>query len=369
MNLYDAKFEKARKWIYEASKNYTWDDIDFGLGKNNDDLKLFLQNGKLFIGDLTSEEWHLLVASMKETYEEQMHFNDLGPVFVANEEQDSEASIVETPASAWTHYKKKLEANKFSPEAIESIKKTTLRILKRLKETTVPENPMLGLVIGNVQSGKTANMAALMAMAADNGYNFFIILSGTIDNLRQQTNDRLYNDLNSDGCGYVWDSLSNLSSRSGKQLTSLRLDSRSPARYFYVCLKNHTRLENLIRWLKKDSATRKKIKLLIIDDEADQAGINTQDLDSNTRSRINQAIVNLVYNKDELNRDIATSLKAVNYIGYTATPYANVLNESPDRPYSLFPRNFVAGLEHSKEYFGPQQIFGDSVFNGLGYEI
>lgn len=365
MTLFDSKFDKARKWIYDNSKNYSWEQIDFGLGMNDDGLYSFLQNAKLFIGELTCDEWHALVTSMKETYEEQMHFNDLGPVFVSNEEEDSEAIVVETPSSSWTHYKRKLEENNFSEDAIESIKNTTQRILKRLKETTVPENPMLGLVIGNVQSGKTANMAALMAMAADNGYNFFIILSGTIDNLRQQTNDRLYGDLNSEGCGYLWESLSNLSPRSGIQLARLRLDDRSPARYFYVCLKNHTRLENLIKWLKKDTATRKKIKLLIIDDEADQAGINTQDLDSNIRSRINQAIVNLVYNKDELNRDILTPLKAVNYIGYTATPYANVLNESPDRPFSLFPRNFVAGLEPSKEYFGPQQIFGDSVFNGL----
>ena len=71
--------------------------------------------------------------------------------------------------------------------------------MKRLSSDTTEMKPVKGLVIGNVQSGKTANMAALMAMAADWGWNMFIVLSGTIENLRQQTQNRLLNDLNCQG--------------------------------------------------------------------------------------------------------------------------------------------------------------------------
>ena len=71
------------------------------------------------------------------------------------------------------------------------MERTTLKLLKRLSGDTTQIKPVKGLVIGNVQSGKTANMAALMAMAADWGWNMFIVLSGTIENLRQQTQNRL----------------------------------------------------------------------------------------------------------------------------------------------------------------------------------
>ena len=70
------------------------------------------------------------------------------------------------------------------------MERATLKILKRLSNDTTEIRPVKGLVIGNVQSGKTANMAALMAMAADWGWNMFIVLSGTIENLRQQIKQR-----------------------------------------------------------------------------------------------------------------------------------------------------------------------------------
>lgn len=365
MQFIDRKYDAARNWIKDKINTYTWEQIDFGLGSNDNDLVDFLKQASIFLGEMTVDEWHGLVAKIKELYDESSHFDDLGPVYCFNEEKNNDADVVETPSSAWFHYRKKLEKNNFSQDAIKGIEDTTRRILKRLKFSTSPDSPLTGLVIGNVQSGKTANMAALMAMAADNGFNFFLILSGTIDNLREQTNTRLNNDLSSSGCGIVWDGLNNLGSKGSKKILDLRLDDRSPARYFYVCLKNPTRLKNFIKWLKKDKGQKSNIKMLIIDDEADQAGINTQDLDSDYRSTINQYIVNIVYNKDENNNSLNASCKCINYIGYTATPYANVLNESPDRPYSLFPRNFVVGLEQSKEYFGPQQIFGDIIFPGM----
>ena len=97
------------------------------------------------------------------------------------------------------------------------------------------------------------------------------------------------------------------------------------------------------------------MKVLIIDDECDQASINTS---LTQRTAINRALCQIVNNDN---------YAAMNYVGYTATPYANILNEAGEE--SLYPRNFITTLAVSKEYFGPQQIFGyagDSVmFAGL----
>lgn len=98
----------------------------------------------------------------------------------------------------------------FKEEIVDEMERTTLKILKRLSSDTTEMKPVKGLVIGNVQSGKTANMAALMAMAADWGWNMFIVLSGTIENLRQQTQNRLLNDLNCQG-NLNWNGLEHLS--------------------------------------------------------------------------------------------------------------------------------------------------------------
>src|SRR5690554_7389767 len=118
------------------------------------------------------------------------------------------------------------------------MERTTTRILNRLKEKTEPEKPNKGLIIGNVQSGKTANIVALMTMAADWGWNFFIILSGTIDNLRIQTKDRLRKDLPKGEATIEWSLLDQLDPRKGNQLQDLNLEPRDRSRYYTVVLKN-----------------------------------------------------------------------------------------------------------------------------------
>ena len=105
------------------------------------------------------------------------------------------------------------------------------------------------------------------------------------------------------------------------------------------------------------------MKILVIDDEADQAGINTANVNSSTIKTINRLIRDLVNGKNEKSQEISNKYKAMNYIGYTATPYANILNEAGED--SLYPRNFISTLSVSKEYFGPQQIFG---FEGGDYD-
>ena len=97
----------------------------------------------------------------------------------------------------------------------------------------------------------------------------------------------------------------------------------------------------------------RNLKILVIDDEADQASINTDV--TGERNPINQLIINVVNGNNRHNQP-TQGFGAMNYIAYTATPYANLLNESAE--YSLYPRNFITALHTPKEYFGPQQIFG-----------
>ena len=176
------------------------------------------------------------------------------------------------------------------------------------------------------------------------------------------------NDLNCQG-NLNWNGLEHLSKKPmlGQRTQDLHFDKTSKQRYFTVCLKNPGRLRGLIQWLQSDGNKQKQMKILVIDDEADQAGINTANVNSSTIRTINRLIRDLVNGKNEKSQEISNKYKAMNYIGYTATPYANILNEAGED--SLYPRNFISTLSVSKEYFGPQQIFGleggDYDYDGL----
>ena len=263
----------------------------------------------------------------------------------------NDAKIPVDKYSAWQLYKNGLIKQNWSDNSIKNIEKSSHEILKNLSMDTVESGPIKGLVVGNVQSGKTANMAGLMAMAADNGFNYFIIFSGVIENLRQQTANRLYGDMNTAGNGNLhWHQVDNPSLRSKlpeHNISNFNLDTSAKDRYFTVCLKNSTRLNSLIKWLYDDVNKAKQLKILVIDDEADQASVNTRKIKEEDRTEINRLILNLV-NTDKV--------KGMNYIAYTATPYANILNETGKN--TLYPKDFIALLEPSEDYIGPKQIFG-----------
>lgn len=371
-NLGLIMYDKPRKWITDSrSRGISWEDIEFGRRGNYAGLQEFLdlQSDINFWPDMSISDWTKLVQSQKNA-EERVKVIELidGIAHIHDSRQDNAITIPEDTMSSWQLYKKKLLADGFKPETVDEIERTTLKILKRLNGDTTASGPVKGLVIGNVQSGKTANMAALMAMAADWGWNMFIVLSGTIENLRVQTQNRLFNDLNQQGSLW-WRPLQHLSKTVdiSQRAQSLHFDPGSKERYFTVCLKNSARLRKLIQWAQADKNKQAQMKILVIDDEADQAGINTCKIDRAELSRINKLIRALVNGKNEKNEDITNSYLAMNYIGYTATPYANILNEAGED--SLYPRSFITTLAVSKEYFGPQQIFGysgDSVsFDGM----
>ena len=351
----------------KLKKGQTWDQIRSLKTSNENDLEDALENlaDNLDAEKLTISEWYEIVDHVKHDKDSEVDIQILEPVMIPAA-SDEDYKLDYSQGSSWSSYKRVLYKKNFDSDTVDIIEQSSHKILNKLSLNTTARDAIKGLVIGNVQSGKTANMAALMAMAADTGWNLFIVLSGTIENLRIQTQERLINDLKS-ATNVAWTSIDNVSTSSSfhNALSKLSLGDDSKQRYLMVCLKNSTRLNNLLTWMNKDQKNREKLKILIIDDEADQAGINStrktvkakDDQDDIERTAINKAIVNLLTNKDKKSKLCTKKPLAINYVAYTATPYANVLNEKPG-PNSTYPADFVASLGVSNKYFGPQQIFG-----------
>lgn len=233
-----------------------------------------------------------------------------------------------------------------------------------------------GLVLGYVQSGKTANFTALIAKAADRGYKLVIVLSGIHNSLRQQTQIRLDRELGlvdgPDSVGYPtavqewWGITSSEEGGDFKPATNpgpLAQGSRG----LMVVKKNATVLRRLAKWLERVPADT---PTLIIDDEADQASINTgtplaeqtdltaEDVDETSdASEIDPSTIN------GLIREITNKFRRVSYVAYTATPFANVLID-PDASTAthgkdLFPSEFIISLSRPATYFGASRFFGN----------
>ena len=373
------KYDEVREWIRarrESGKD--WDFFYMGDKENHTNIEAFLKNQRDY-SDWQIEnakEFLEIVESEKNGEEETKNYEYVyGQANILKEKNNGEnqMTIPKSQNSMWQLYREYLLKEKgFKKDTVDGIEEINLKILRQLKSDTSDTGAVKGLVIGNVQSGKTANMAALMSMAADWGWNMFIILSGTIENLRKQTQKRMISDLNRSGGNCTWIPLEHLKksdkSISGTEindLSNLHFNENNRERYFTVCLKNTDRLQHLLNWINSDNEKREQMKILIIDDEADQAGINTEQIDKKNRAIINGHLVNLVEGRDKNGNCTSSPYKAMNYIGYTATPYANMLNEGSEE--SLYPKDFISILPLSEEYFGPQQIFGvdDEDYDGM----
>lgn len=341
------KYDHARDTIKNMKKNKrSWDEIFLSY----EQLKLM----GVLNEDITRNIWLEIIEEMKRELNKSKFIEQIDiETTIVSRNEDNEAEIPRGQGSSWQLYKKKLLDKGWRKEAVEQLEKSTIKLLRKLNMNTRKTGPVKGLVIGQVQSGKTSSMAGLMAMASDWGWNFFVVLSGMVENLRKQTQERLIDDLKGEG-NNNWFSLHHLSRRSphGSRLQDLNVKEGSNQRFLTVCLKNSTRLRNLIQWLEADKNKLKQLRILIIDDEADQASINTKNVDEDERTKINELIIELV----NIGRKTNSQPKSVNYVCYTATPYSNFLNESA--PESLYPRDFIGMLPVSNDYFGPKQIFG-----------
>lgn len=477
-NYTENKYQKPKDWIQSARANkFSWDDIENGKVINCLDITSFLNNMKMIAfwdTSLTTSDWEGLVKHMKEEEDrdKQRRNASTAAVIQNRNTQVNDAKIPTDRLSSWQMYKKRLLKKNYPKAVVDELEESVFNTLKSLSSDTTKIGSIKGMVVGSVQSGKTGHMAGLMAMAADNGWNMFIVLSGLLENLRKQTDCRLKGDLEQ-GINH-WE----LIAGPGTPLCNVRpgelkLGQYDNMRYFTVCLKNHTRLEQLISYLQSNKDKQEQMKILVIEDEADQAGVNACDADDlrliaklvgklnivasnanpaatllqdlvectddnqglvystnlasimplkngvdptrfahdlytllmghtspgirgtlckslddrlNTnksvaddfkalasfRTSINELLVKLVAGQDanggipKHNDGTAVLYRAMNYIAYTATPYANLLNEGPS-DYSLFPRDFICSLQPSNEYFGPQQIFGYNTGNSASF--
>ena len=235
-----------------------------------------------------------------------------------------------------------------------------------------------GLVIGHVQSGKTSNYMGVIAKAADAGYKFIIVIAGIHNNLRKQTQQRIdegfvgrsSDPANRVNIGVGLDknypnpvTLTNINSdfnkqtadKSGAQIN----DFKKPV--VIVIKKNVKTLQALHTWLRELNAKGRDriadVPMLIIDDEADNASINTNKPD------INPTATNAWIRK------ILRLFTKNCYVGYTATPFANIFID-PDaldkEAYEeLFPKDFIHSLNAPTTYFGPDKVFLDEITSAV----
>ncbi|SCZ64740.1 Z1 domain-containing protein [Thiohalomonas denitrificans] len=306
----------------------------------------------------------------------------------------------------WDHYEKYLaQEKKWPAPSINTIDQSTNAIVERLANPTCPDiKRTKGLVVGYVQSGKTANFTGVIAKAIDAGYRLVIVMTGTIEILRAQTQRRIDMELMgvenvlagqdpkdpevAKGLDYQQDEewladrfvrhsqqaldqpgvarIRRVTTHKGdykslphgmSQLRYERHDKTKPLNaeenlfhtdaYVVIVKKNSAPLKKLIKDLKPMRDTLNELPALIIDDESDVASVNTKDpKKSKDRTIINKLIT-----------EILELVPRAQYVGYTATPFANVLID-PDETdkIDLFPSDFVLSLPRPPQYMGVQEF-------------
>lgn len=280
----------------------------------------------------------------------------------------------------WGRYREYLEIEKnFAPEVINKLDRLTDSILDNLFDPSLKITiNKKGLVVGQVQSGKTANYTGLVCKAADSGFKLIIIMAGIHNNLRSQTQLRIDESF----LGFDTQHTRAFDQRSiqigvgdpyfgspivAHSLTSsiekgdftqgaanaLGLNFNTSEPIVAVIKKNPHVLRRIHQWLaaqaNEDNELGRVIRnksLLLIDDEADNASINISN-DPERQSSINGWITQILnlFGKNA-------------YVGYTATPFANIFIPLDDQ--NLFPRNFIKNIPAPSNYIGPEKVFGFS---------
>src|SRR5699024_8385005 len=272
-------------------------------------------------------------------------------------------------------YSSFLQSEGWPAQVVNSLSDTTKQILTHLQNPSDEGSwSRRGLVVGHVQSGKTANYTGLIARAADVGYKFIIVIAGIHNTLRSQTQARIDESFvgHSSAPGkrqeMIGVALRQENYNNPYTVTNIHDDfNKSAARasgwklgdfsrpIIFVIKKNVHILEALYEWLKEMNVQNNSqitdVPLLMIDDEADNASINTNKEESDP-TRTNAGI-----------RSILNLFSKSAYIGYTATPFANIFIDpfinGGELEDDLFPRDFIYCLDAPTNYFGPNKVFGE----------
>ena len=266
--------------------------------------------------------------------------------------------------------------NMRNEQAIKRDLERTDLVMDRLfdpQDSSVKLEDRRGLVMGNVQSGKTANYSMLISKAADAGFRFIIVLTGTIELLRQQTQSRLDESFvgeksdGIDGANNItgvgnYRAQSEFKEKLPISMTSIATDFRCNQRkalqplnlantkspIILVVKKNTTALREIQTWLNGNAGQTKQYPILMIDDEADAASVSSKGSEDPT-------VIN------RLIREILDRFDKRAYVGYTATPFANIFIDplyNTDGLNDLYPRDFMISLAAPSNYIGAKKVFG-----------
>lgn len=264
----------------------------------------------------------------------------------------------DSSAATWNGFRKHLEDMGRPAEVIHEVDRASTGILSLMDRPSKDKFRTQGLVVGHVQSGKTQAMAALLAKAANTEYRFFVVLAGLTDVLREQTQARLTSDV---------------TSRDPTQwhvFTSHDSDFSEPAQSGFqftpgvsqlaVVKKNGGVLRRLKAKLRNTrEIDRSRMAFMIIDDECDQASVNAS------------AYIDRMTAINKLIRELLDLMPKSAYVGFTATPFANVLIDPVvhhGRMPDLYPKDFIYPLDAPKAYFGAEKLFGRSALGVSGFE-
>lgn len=276
----------------------------------------------------------------------------------------------------WKRYEEYLRVEKnYSDKVLYQLEKDVNKTLDKLFDPTVKKSQnKYGLVVGQVQSGKTSNYTGLICKAVDAGFKLIIVLAGIHNNLRSQTQLRIdegflgfdtehqkafdqngikigVGKIDKTGIAHSLTSSKEQGDFNAGAANALGINFNTNEPIIAVIKKQKDVLPRIIQWLTAQAESMKdgsklisNKSLLLIDDEADNASINTKP-ENDEATTINQHI-----------RSILRLFDRSAYVGYTATPFANIF--IPIEDDQLFPRDFIINIPAPTNYIGPEKIFG-----------
>lgn len=341
------------------------------------EMATLLRNTNASIMPVSDDEFEKIIVRLKQSLVIQM---DVG-VYINDYNNGHQSWLPAKRADIdfffWNRYKKYLEVIKhWNPRVTANLGKVSDEILDLCGDPSEDHFAIKGLVLGDVQSGKTANYTAICNKAADTGYRIIIILAGMQENLRKQTQERLDAECTGRKSEYYLDpkaeqGIKNQPVGVGRYGTDKRIVAFTSVTKDFdggilrnnnlgienvncpvvlVVKKNKRILNNLIKWLSdnntQNAAGQIDLPFMLIDDEADNASVNTKDENSQPAA-INDCI-----------RRLLNLFSKTTYLGITATPFANIFID-PGKDDDLFPSDFIYALSAPSNYIGADRIFGE----------
>lgn len=371
-----SNYQQVKDFIFSQLRKLDSSDID--ISSEIDKTKLILAKpdvASYLFGceniNLSDSDWSQMQNELETKFNVKM---DQGILITGKEEESRDRTWwtgkhqKESDCYYWNRYNEHLQ-DSLPPEVVKTIDVDTDIVMNNIENPDVGMFDRRGMVVGHVQSGKTGNYTGLICKAADAGYKFIVVIAGGMNNLRNQTQERLNEGfVGKDGGFPVGVGIGNAQNDklpislttkeqdfntrdADRNAQSTNFDNtRNPV--VLVIKKNTNSLKSVIGWLDRQYPNKVgNHAMLMIDDESDYASIDTSKPE-NEPTAINKGL-----------RKILAKFNKSVYVAYTATPYANIFidHEAEDDQYEddLFPRDFIYALNEPDNYFGARKIFLD----------